>query len=216
MRNRSEILSRLSDPGIVAVIRTPDPQQVLPVCEALLEGGIVALEITLTVPGALTLIGEMSRRFGGNAMIGAGSVLNAQGARAAIDAGAEFIVSPICRKEIAAAAHEADRAVMLGAFTPTEAQSAHEMGADLIKIFPADKLGAGHIKALRAPMPHLRIVPTGGVNLDTIPEFMAAGCVALGVGSSLLKPQLLEQENWAGLTDLARQYVARISACKTD
>src|SRR6185503_14318767 len=127
----------------------------------------------------------------------------AESCRAAIEAGAEFIVSPITRVEIVEAAHAAARPVMLGAYTPTEAQRAHEAGADFIKIFPADGLGAAYIKALRAPLPHLRIVPTGGVDLNTAADFIKAGCVALGLGSSLVSSKLLNDENWAELTRLA-------------
>src|SRR5207253_8984337 len=127
--------------------------------------------------------------------VGAGTVLNADACRTAIGAGAEFVVSPIMKLEILQTAHAADRPVMLGAYTPTEAQAAHEAGADFIKLFPADKLGPAYIRALRAPLPHLRIVPTGGVDLETAVDFLKAGCVALGVGSSLLTSEILRTAN---------------------
>src|SRR6185436_17752739 len=193
MRSRSEIISLLTRPGIIAVVRTDNPAQVPAICEALLAGGVVAHEITFTVPNALEAIREASRRFGSKALIGAGTVLNGEACRAAIAAGAEFVVSPITKAEIAQAAHAADKAVMLGAYTPTEAQAAYEAGADFIKIFPADKLGPSYIKALRAPLPHLRIVPTGGVDLNNVREFFKAGCVAVGAGSSLVSPEILEK-----------------------
>ncbi|HMJ66717.1 MAG TPA: bifunctional 4-hydroxy-2-oxoglutarate aldolase/2-dehydro-3-deoxy-phosphogluconate aldolase, partial [Candidatus Binatia bacterium] len=180
---------------------------VLPICEALLEGGIHALEVTLTVPNALKAIATARDRFGAKVVLGAGTVINAQMCRDAIAAGAEFIVSPIMRPEIVTSAHAMDRPVMLGAYTPTEAQAAHEAGADFIKIFPADRLGAAYIKALLAPLPHLRIVPTGGVDLETAPEFIRAGCVALGVGSSLLKPELIRNGDWKDLSRLAKAYI---------
>jgi 2-dehydro-3-deoxyphosphogluconate aldolase/(4S)-4-hydroxy-2-oxoglutarate aldolase len=207
MRSRAEIISLLTHPGIIAVVRTDKAEQVPPICEALLAGGVIALEITLTVPNALEAIREASRRFGSGALIGAGTVLNAGGCREAITAGAEFVVSPITRLEIAEAAHVADKPAMLGAYTPTEAQAAHEGGADFIKIFPADKLGPSYIKALRAPLPHLKIVPTGGVDLNTAAEFLKAGCAALGVGGSLLTAAILKNDDWAELTRLARAYV---------
>jgi 2-dehydro-3-deoxyphosphogluconate aldolase/(4S)-4-hydroxy-2-oxoglutarate aldolase len=207
MRSRSEVTSLLADPGIIAVVRTPQAGQVLPIAEALLAGGVLAVEVTLTVPGALDAIRQVSGAFGSRGLVGAGTVLDAKSCRAAIEAGAEFIVSPITRVEIVTAAHAADRPVMLGAYTPTEAQAAHEAGADFIKLFPADKLGPAYVRALRAPLPHLRIVPTGGVDLKNAANFLRAGCVALGVGGSLLTPEILTAEDWSALRRLAAEYV---------
>ena len=207
MSKRFEIISRLLNPGIIAVVRTSSTEQVLPVCEALVAGGVIALEITFTVPNALEAIQLASARFGPDALIGAGTVLNAEMTRQAVYAGAKFIVSPITRAEIVTAAHEASVPAMLGAYTPTEAQTAHEAGADFIKLFPADKLGPSYVKALRAPLPHLKIVPTGGVDLNTAAEFLKAGCAALGVGGSLLTAEILKTANWTELTRLARAYV---------
>jgi 2-dehydro-3-deoxyphosphogluconate aldolase / (4S)-4-hydroxy-2-oxoglutarate aldolase len=207
MRDKSEIIARLIEPGLIAVIRTQRREDVLPVCEALLEGGINALEITMTVPDALKAIADARDRFGAKALIGAGTVINAHLCREAMAAGAEFLVSPIMRPEIADAAHAGGSPVMLGAYTPTEAQAAYEAGADFIKIFPADRLGPGYIKAVLGPLPHLRIVPTGGVDLETAPEFINAGCAALGVGSSLLKPELMKNGDWKDLARLAKAYV---------
>ncbi len=207
MRTRSEIISRLVNPGIVAVIRTEKPEQLPELCEALVAGGVIALEITFTVPNALEAIRDASRRFADRALVGAGTVLNADMCRAAIGAGAEFVVSPISKLEIIGAAHASDKPVMIGAYTPTEAQTAHEAGADFIKIFPADKLGPSYIKALRAPLPHLKIVPTGGVDLNTAADFLKAGCAALGVGGSLLTAEILKTENWVELTRLAKAFV---------
>ena len=207
MSKRFEIVSRLLNPGIIAVVRVPSTEQVLPVCEALVAGGVIALEITFTVPNALDAIQQVSAHFGAQALVGAGTVLNAEMTRQAIYAGAKFIVSPITRAEIVTVAHEASVPAMLGAYTPTEAQTAHEAGADFIKLFPADKLGPAYVKALRAPLPHLKIVPTGGVDLNTAAEFLKAGCAALGVGGSLLTAEILKTANWTELTRLARAYV---------
>lgn len=207
MQSRAEVISRLTRPGIICVVRTDKPEQLPPLCEALLAGGVYAIEITFTVPNALEAIREASRRFGDRALIGAGTVLDVDTCRAALDAGAQFIVSPITRRELVAVAHAAGKPVMLGAYTPTEAQSAHEAGADFIKIFPADKLGPAYIKALRAPLPHLKIVPTGGVDLNTAADFLRAGCAALGVGGSLLTAEILKTGNWAELTRLAAAFV---------
>jgi 2-dehydro-3-deoxyphosphogluconate aldolase/(4S)-4-hydroxy-2-oxoglutarate aldolase len=207
MRSRSEIISLLTRLGIIAVVRTDQAGQVPLICEALLAAGVIALEITFTVPNALEAIREASHRFGGQGLVGAGTVLNATACRDAIAAGAEFVVSPITKLEMVEAAHAADKPVMLGAYTPTEAQTAHEAGADFIKIFPADKLGPSYIKALRAPLPHLKIVPTGGVDLNTAADFLKAGCAALGVGGSLLTADILRTNNWPELTRLGRAYV---------
>jgi 2-dehydro-3-deoxyphosphogluconate aldolase / (4S)-4-hydroxy-2-oxoglutarate aldolase len=207
MLSRSEISARLSELGLVAVIRTPSYELVAPVCEALAAGGVLALEVTMTVPDALRAMREVNAKFGEQVLLGAGTILNAAQCDAAIDAGAQFVVSPITKLEIITAAHARNKPVMLGAYTPTEAQLAHEAGADFIKIFPADKLGPGYIKNLRAPLPHLRVVPTGGVDLVTAPEFLKAGCAALGVGSSLLSAEILKTKNWAELTRLAGEFV---------
>jgi len=148
--------------------------------------------------------------------LGVGTVTDDDTCRAAIDAGARYVISPITRPSLVAAAHALDRPVMLGAYTPTEAQAAHEAGSDFIKIFPADTLGPGYIKALLAPLPHLRIVPTGGVNLDTMEAFLAAGSAALGVGSALLKKELVAGENWAELERLAKRFADRLAELKAD
>src|SRR6266446_4067525 len=199
MRTRSEILSLLTNPGIIAIVRAHQPVPVVLLFEALIAGGITATEITLTTPDALAAIREARQKVDGRTLVGVGTVVNAEDCRAALEAGAEFIVTPICRPELVAIAHAADRPIMLGAYTPTEAQTAHEAGADFIKIFPADTLGPGYIKALRAPLPHLRIVPTGGVDVHNVADFLKAGCAALGVGGSLLTAKMLQEGNWAGL-----------------
>jgi 2-dehydro-3-deoxyphosphogluconate aldolase/(4S)-4-hydroxy-2-oxoglutarate aldolase len=214
MRSRSEIVRLLTEPGLIAVIRTTDGAQVLPICRALLNGGIHALEVTLTVPAALDCIREARTKFGSRALLGAGTVMNAAAAENAIKAGAEFIVTPIGKTEIIKAAHRHDLPVMIGAYTPTEAQLAYEGGADFIKLFPADKLGPGYVKSLLAPLPHLRIVPTGGVDLKTAAEFLKAGCAALGVGSSLITPEILKNKNWSELTQLARAFVDAIKGIR--
>ena len=207
MRSRSEVISLLLHPGIIAVVRTDKPEQVPFICKALLGGGVHAIEITFTVPNALEVIREATKKFSERALIGAGTVLNVATCRAAMEAGAEFIVSPVTRLELIDVAHAAERPVMLGAYTPTEALTAHEAGADFIKIFPADKLGPSYIKALRAPLPQLKIVPTGGVDLQTAAEFLKAGCAALGVGGSLLTAGILRTNDWPELTRLAGAFV---------
>ena len=207
MTTRAEIVSRLIDIGIIAVVRTERTEQVMPIAEALVAGGVTAIEVTLTVPNAEKAIAAARDKFRDVALVGAGSVLNVAQCHSVLKAGAQFVVSPVGNVRLIEASHKADRPVMLGAFTPSEAQLVHEWGADFVKLFPADQLGPAFIKAVRAPMPHLRIVPTGGVDLNTAADFLKAGCVALGVGSSLLKPDLIKSENWAELSRLAGQYV---------
>jgi 2-dehydro-3-deoxyphosphogluconate aldolase / (4S)-4-hydroxy-2-oxoglutarate aldolase len=210
MRALNDIISQLTNPGIIAVVRAQRPDQVPWLTEALVAGGVLAVEITMTTPDALQAIREAVGRFGPRALIGVGSVLNAATAQAALDAGAEFVVSPITRTELVPVAHAAQKPVMLGAYSPTEAQMVHESGADFIKIFPADGLGPNYMKAIRAPMPHLRLVPTGGVDLHNIGDFLRAGCAALGVGSSLVSQKILTDANWPELTRLAREYVKKV------
>ena len=142
-------------------------------------------------------------------------MLNAQDCRAALEAGAEFIVSPISKLEIVEAAHATDRPVMLGAYTPTEAQLAHESGADFIKIFPADGLGPSYIKALRAPLPHLRLIPTGIAKAEDVPAFIKAGCVAVGLGSLLVSLPLVRDGNWPELTRRAKEFVQAVRAARS-
>jgi len=215
MRSKAEIVTLLTNPGIIAVVRAQSPDQVLPLTEALVQGGVISIEITMTTPGAIGAIRQACREFGLRALIGVGTVLDSDTCRSAVDAGAEFVVSPICRRELVSIAHAAERPVMLGAYTPTEAQTVHETGADFVKLFPADNLGPGYVKALRAPLPHLRIVPTGGVDVDNVGEFLKAGCVAVGAGSSLAAAKLLREQNWGELTRKARQFVAAALAART-
>ena len=206
-RTKSEIISALTNPGIIAVVRAQKSEQVIPLSEALLAGGVIAIEITMTTPNAIAAIREAREKLGDRAVVGVGTVLGAQTCRAALEAGAEFVVTPICRTELVAIAHSADRPIMIGAYTPTEAQTAHEAGADFIKIFPADTLGPGYIKAIRAPLPHLRVVPTGGVDVGNAADFLKAGCAALGVGSSLVSAKILQEADWPELTRRAAEFV---------
>ena len=207
MRTKSEIISLLTDPGIIAVVRAQKPEQVLPLSEALIAGGVMAIEITMTTPNAIATIREAREKIGARALIGVGTVLDSLTCDTALEAGAEFVVTPICRTELVKIAHGANRPIMLGAYTATEAQLAHEAGADFIKIFPADALGPGYIKALLAPLPHLRIVPTGGVDAHNVADFLQAGCAAVGVGSSLVSTKILQHADWPELTRRAREFV---------
>ncbi|MBM3829721.1 MAG: bifunctional 4-hydroxy-2-oxoglutarate aldolase/2-dehydro-3-deoxy-phosphogluconate aldolase [Verrucomicrobia bacterium] len=214
MRTQAEISSHLTQLGVIAVIRTPRPEQVLPLCAALVEGGLTALEITFTVPNACNVVAAVVREFGGHATVGVGTVLTALQLKSALDAGAEFFVTPILRPELVPLAHAAGRPIMLGSYTPTEAQLAHEAGADFVKLFPADNHGPKGVRAFCAPLPHLRIVPTGGVTLANAGEFIKAGCAAVGVGSTLLTTEILAKNDWSALQRLAADYIATVQAAR--
>lgn len=214
MRTKAEIIASLCSPGIIAVVRAHSPAQVPLLSRALLEGGVIAIEITMTTPNAIECIRQCARDLAGEALIGVGTVLDEETCRAALSAGAQFVVSPICRPELVRHAREAERPIMLGAYTPTEAQRVYEAGADFVKIFPADSLGPGYIRALRAPLPHLRMVPTGGVDVGNVADFLKAGCAALGVGSSLVSNRILTDGLWPELTQKARQFVAAAQSAR--
>jgi 2-dehydro-3-deoxyphosphogluconate aldolase/(4S)-4-hydroxy-2-oxoglutarate aldolase len=204
---KTQIEAKLTDPGIIAVIRARTAEQVPAICEALLAGGVIALEITMSTPNTIAAIRDTCARFGGRSVIGVGTVLDAATCSAALDAGAQFVVTPVLRPQLVGIAHGVDRPIMLGAYSPTEAQLAHEAGADFIKIFPADGLGPSYMKGLRAPLPHLRLVPTGGVDVNNVGDFFKAGCVAVGVGSLLVSAKIMETNNWPELTARATSFV---------
>ena len=214
MRTKTEIISLLTDPGIIAIVRAQQSAQVVPLFEALLAGGVRAIEITMTTPNALAAIREARDKLGERALVGVGTVLDVNTCRAAIAAGAEFVVSPICRTGLVPIAHAAGCPIMLGAYTPTEAQIAHETGADFVKLFPADNLGPAYIKALLAPLPHLRVVPTGGIDVHNIADFLKAGCAALGVGSSLVSAKIFQEADWPELTRRAAALVNAVRQAK--
>jgi 2-dehydro-3-deoxyphosphogluconate aldolase/(4S)-4-hydroxy-2-oxoglutarate aldolase len=214
MRTKSDVIAQLIDPGIIAVVRAQSREQVLPLTQALLAGGVQAIEITTSTPDAIEAIREVSKALGERAVIGVGTVLDVEICHAACEAGAEFVVSPVTNPELVPAAHEHDRPVMLGAYTPTEAQIAHEAGSDFVKLFPADDLGPRFIKNLLAPLPHLRLVPTGGITIENAAEFLNAGCAALGIGSALVSQAILANADWPELTCRAEQFVAAAKAAR--
>ena len=215
MNEREKISASIIDAGLVAIVRVHHPELALPIAKALVAGGIRAVELTMTIPNALDAIRTIDRELGNNILLGVGTVIDDDTCKAAIDAGAKYIISPITKPSLVENAHAMDRPVMLGAYTPSEAQAAYEAGSDFIKIFPADSLGPNYIKALLAPLTHLKIIPTGGVNLDTMESFLAAGSTALGIGSSLLKNNIINSENWSELESLSRQHVDKLAKLKS-
>jgi len=214
MADRAAAVERLCDKGIVAVVRARSCEQLVDVALALLSGGVDCIEITMTTPNALEVISNCREAVGGKALVGVGSVLSDSVARQAIAAGAQFVVSPIFKGEIISAAHQDDVPCVPGALSPTEILLATDAGADLVKVFPGGQFGPKYLKDLLAPMPHLKLTPTGGVNLDTAGDWIAAGAATLGVGSSLVTKQALKDGNLAEIEHLAKQYVQVVAEAR--
>ncbi len=206
--SRDKTLKRILDGGVVAVVRAPSGEALVKVVEALAEGGVTAAEITFTVPDALDVIRDARKALGDAAVLGAGTVLDPETARAAILAGAEYLVCPTFDPDVVRLARRYDKAVMPGAYTPTEILTAWEAGADVVKVFPADVGGPRYFKAIRGPLPQIRLMPTGGVDLDTAADFLKAGACCLGVGGSLVEPKAVAAGDFARIRDLASRYVA--------
>ena len=201
-------LRRVLDSGIVAVVRSPDSQQLVEVARALVDGGVSVVEITMTVPDALDVVRAVRRALGDRLLLGAGTILDPETARAALLAGAEFLVAPTLNLDVIRLCQRYDKLVMPGAFTPTEILTAWEAGADVVKVFPAEVLGPAFFKAVRGPLPQVRLMPTGGVDLTTAADFLRAGACCLGVGGQLVEPRAVAERNFDRIRDLARQYVA--------
>lgn len=199
----------------IAIVRLDDLSEALAIARALVEGGITTLEFTLTNHEALGAIGRVRAELGDGATVGAGTVLDAADARAAVLAGAQFLVSPTLEPEVIATGLEEGAPVVCGALTPTEILTAHRLGAELVKLFPARNLGAAYIKDVLAPLPNLRLVPTGGVNLENCAEFLKAGAYSVGLGSSLVDEQLVAGKDWPGLTALATRYAQKCASARS-
>ena len=200
-------LSRILDCGIVAVIRSEKPDQLIQVVQALAKGGVTAAEITFTVPDADRVIREVRKALGDSIVLGAGTILDTETARTAILAGAEYLVTPCLNLDVIRLAKRYGTAIMPGSFTPTECLAAWEAGADIVKVFPAEVVGPPFFKAMRGPLPQIRLMPTGGVDLNTAESFLAAGACCLGVGSSLVEPKAVAAGDFGRIDSLAAQYV---------
>jgi 2-dehydro-3-deoxyphosphogluconate aldolase/(4S)-4-hydroxy-2-oxoglutarate aldolase len=214
MNDRLATLDRLVQTGVIAVIRADSGAQLINVCRALGAGGVSACEITMTTPGALEAIAQASRELGDAALVGAGSVLDAPTARAAILAGARFIFSPVLSFEVIEMAHRYDCVAVPGALTPTEICAAWSAGADVVKVFPANHFGPQYLKDIHGPLPQVKLTPTGGVDLNTAADWIKAGAVAVGVGSSLVKKDLISGAKWDELSALAKKYVDIVAAAR--
>jgi 2-dehydro-3-deoxyphosphogluconate aldolase/(4S)-4-hydroxy-2-oxoglutarate aldolase len=208
--SKETYLRQILDGGIVAVVRSPDSQQLVEVVQALADGGVTVAEITMTVPDALDVLRQVRQALGERVLLGAGTILDAETARAALLAGAEYLVAPTVNLDVIRLAQRYSKLVMPGAFTPTEILTAWEAGADIVKVFPAEVLGPAFFKAMRGPLPQIRLMPTGGVDLNTAADFLRAGACCLGLGSQLVEPRAVAQRHFDRIRDLARQYVALV------
>jgi 2-dehydro-3-deoxyphosphogluconate aldolase/(4S)-4-hydroxy-2-oxoglutarate aldolase len=214
--NKIEKLNLIRETGVIAIMRANSSEQLIAAAGAIKKGGVRVIEVTMTTPGALDVVKEATRRYSQELLFGAGTVLDAETARAAILAGAGFVVSPTLNTEMIAMCNRYSIPVAPGCYTPTEMLTAWEAGVDLIKLFPANVGGPGLIKAIRAPLPQLNIVPVGGVNLNTAAEFIRQGAYALGIGGSLVTQKLLDSGNMAELTRRAEAFIAEVKKGRAD
>ena len=213
---KDETLSRIVNSGVVAVLRAPSGEMLCDVADALLAGGVEAIEVTFTVPGAHRVLEQVADRLGEKILLGAGTVLDPETARIALLAGAEFIVAPTVNLDVIRLCRRYDKAVMPGALTPTEVLTAWQAGADVVKVFPSDLTGPKYLKALHGPLPQVRLMPTGGVNLNTAADFLQAGACALGIGGSLVEAKAVAAGDMARIESLARQYIEIVQKTRRD
>lgn len=214
--SRQKDLERVLASGLVAIIRASSSEQLVNVAKALHEGGVDVLEVTFTVPNAIEVLSAVKKELGNKILLGAGTVLDSETARAAILAGAEFIVSPTVNLDVIRLCTRYDKLCMPGAFTPTEILAAWEAGADVVKVFPSDVLGPGYLKAIKGPLPQIRLMPTGGVNLKTLRDFVSAGACAVGLGSSLVEKEAVDKGDMNRIRTLAAEYVALMKTIRAE
>ncbi len=208
--SHQSVLDAIEASGVVAVIRMKEADRLLKVIDAVRRGGVQCIEITMTVPGAVGIIAELTQSVPENVFVGAGTVTDAETARAVIDSGAKFVVGPVLSLDVLEVCRARDVAGIPGCFTPTEIHAAHKAGAEIIKLFPATSVGPKYIKDLLGPFPHLKLMPTGGVTIDNVGEWIRAGAVAVGIGSDLLDRKAISEERYDVLSGRARQMVQNI------
>ncbi|MCA1564366.1 MAG: bifunctional 2-keto-4-hydroxyglutarate aldolase/2-keto-3-deoxy-6-phosphogluconate aldolase [Acidobacteria bacterium] len=215
--NKKEVLRRIEEIGVVPVVRASSAEEAMGVIEAIRAGGVSVLEITMTVPRAVRVIEQVADRYGAEVVVGAGTVLDPETARACILAGAAFVVSPSLNTGTIELCRRYSVAVMPGALTPTEVVRAWQAGADVVKVFPCGALGgAKYLKSLKAPLPQIEMIPTGGVSLQTAAEFIEAGALALGVGADLVDTKAIRAGQPEKVTEAARAYVAAVRAARNE
>lgn len=211
---KSEQMAFMVESGVTAVIRAKDSSQLLKVAEAIEAGGVVSIEVTMTTPNALAVISEVAKKMGDRCLIGVGTVLDPETARAAILAGAEFVVSPALNLDTIKLCRRYSKTVIPGAFTPTEILTAWEAGADFVKVFPATALGPGYIKDLKAPLPQVELVPTGGVTAENTADFIRAGAAMVAAGSSLVEKKALAEGKFDVITKTAQKFAAAVKSAR--
>ncbi len=211
--DKEQIISKISECGLVAVVRADSSEQAIKIAEACAEAGVAGLEITFTVPGAAEVIKDLSQRFcNGEIIVGAGTVMDSETARAAILAGAQYVISPYLNTEVVKLCNRYRVAAMPGAMTIKEVVEAMEAGADVVKIFPGDAFGPKIIKAIRGPIPYAKMMPTGGVDIDNVGEWIKAGAIAVGVGGNLTGPA--KKGDYAAITKIASEFIAKIKEAR--
>lgn len=212
--SKSSIIQRLLNPGIIAILRSPTGAKLIDAAKAAVAGGVTAVEVTMTTPGALNIIRDTKRALGDQIVMGVGSVLDSESCRSALLAGAEFVVTPAVRPEVITLANRYGVPIICGAMTPTEALTAQECGADFIKLFPAEHLGPNYLRALLAPMPSLQFIPTGGITPENAGAYLEAGAVAVGVGSALVSQEMIDNGDWPKVTKIAGKFVAAVKKAR--
>jgi 2-dehydro-3-deoxyphosphogluconate aldolase/(4S)-4-hydroxy-2-oxoglutarate aldolase len=211
---RQALTAAIEQAGVVAVIRLKDAARLRAVVDAIGEGGIRALEVTMTVPGAVEAIRQLAPALPDGFLLGAGTVVDVDTAVRTITAGAQFVVGPVFRRAIIEVCHERDVPALPGCFTPTEILEAWDAGADIVKVFPATPLGPGFFKDLRGPLPHIKLMPTGGVTIDNAGDWIRAGAVAVGIGTALLDAGAIAAGDYRALRDRAERLVANVRAAR--
>lgn len=213
--SKQKTLASIREIGIVPIVRADSPEAALKAAEAIYRGGIRAVEVTMTVPGALMVLEKVADQYGDRLTLGAGTVLDPETARSCMLAGAEFFVTPALKLSTIEICHRYSKVIMPGALTPTEVQTAWEAGADLVKIFPCGNLGGPkYIKALKAPFPQIEMVPTGGVNLENAADFLRAGAAAIAVGAEMVNAQALADGRLDLIEESARQFLAKVAEAR--
>ena len=216
MDDKEKNLQDIIDCGVVAIVRVGSAQEAVEVCGAIAKGGVKPIEVTMTVPGAIDAIKEFKSAMKGEVLVGAGTVLDPETARAVILAGAEFVVSPNLNLKVIEVCHRYGKVVIPGTLTPTEILTAWEAGADIVKVFPAGALGPGYLRDIKGPFPQIRLTPTGGVNLENTPDFIRAGAVAVSVGTSLVDRKAVSERKYDIITENARRFVEAVKLARIE
>ncbi len=214
MSQKTSMLQEMIDGGVVAIVRVESARQAMEVCGAIARGGIKPIEVTMTVPGAIDVIKEFKSAMKDEVLVGAGTVLDPETARAVILAGAEFIVTPTLNLRVIEMCRRYSKIVIAGAFTPTEILTAWEAGADIVKVFPATMGGPQYLKDIRGPLPQINLTPTGGVSLENTPDFIRAGAVAVAVGTSLVDKAALNEGRYDLITEKAKRFIEAVKLAR--